>query len=199
MLATGNVGKLKELQHAFTDISIEIVAQPKDPQYDVEETGTTFVENAIIKARHGAQLSGLPTIADDSGIIVPALQGEPGIRSARYAGEPSNADRNIDLLLHRLRGIDQRTAYFYCALVYMRHAFDPAPLIAEAAWYGKIANIRSGDQGFGYDPVFHPVDSEQTAAELAPAVKQKICHRGQAVDKLKILLQQEINNTSCPN
>ena len=191
MLATGNVGKIKELQSAFTDLNIEIIAQPKEPQYEVEETGTTFVENAIIKARHGAQLSGLPTIADDSGLIVPALQGEPGIRSARYAGEPSDAEKNIDLLLHRLNNTDHRNAYFYCALVYMRHPFDPAPLIAEAAWHGQIASVRSGDHGFGYDPVFYPADSTQTAAELPPEVKQKICHRGQAVDKLKTLLQND--------
>jgi len=193
MLATGNPGKLKELQNAFDDLHIDLLAQPKDPAYDVEETGTTFVENAIIKARNGAELSGLPTIGDDSGLIVPALNGEPGIRSARYAGEPSDAEKNIDLLLQRLNGHDQRTAYFYCALVYIRHPQDPAPLIAEAAWHGHIADARSGLHGFGYDPVFYAEDNQQTAAELDPAVKQRICHRGQAVDLLKNLLRQELN------
>ena len=124
---------------------------------------------------------------------MPSLQGEPGIRSARYAGEPSHAENNIDLLLERLQGHSDRAAHFYCALVFMRHPQDPAPLIAEAAWHGHIAHKRSGAHGFGYDPVFYPEDGNQTAAELEPEVKKRICHRGQAVDLLKALLSQQIN------
>lgn len=191
-LATGNKGKLKELSHAFQELDIEWISQPENPIYAVEETGTTFIENAIIKARHAAKISGMPTIADDSGIIVPSLNSAPGVYSARYAGKPSNDKKNIDLLLSNMQMIDDREAFFHCALVFMRHVQDPTPLIAEAAWHGHIARKQYGEKGFGYDPIFYPDGYQVTAAQMSANTKQVECHRGQAVLKLKQLLKQHI-------
>ncbi len=189
MLASGNVGKLKELSVALTDFGFELQLQPKEPAYDVAETGTTFVENAIIKARHAARISGLPTLADDSGLIVPALNGEPGVYSARYAGEQASDQHNYQRLLEKLHGIDDRRSYFYCCLVMMQHADDPAPLIAEGRWHGEISLQPSGEGGFGYDPVFYLPDLNCSAAELPAAEKLRLSHRGQAVRQLKSRLQ----------
>ena len=185
MLASGNVGKLKEFNDAFVDLGIELVPQPKTSEYEVDETGTTFVENAIIKARHASQLSGLPSLADDSGLIVPALNGEPGVYSARYAGLPSDASKNLNLLLKNMEGINNRDAYFFCCLVYMRHHQDPDPLIAKGIWPGSITTAASGSNGFGYDPIFYVHDHQCTAAELPAEIKKAISHRGQAITALK--------------
>jgi len=194
LLASGNAGKLKELSLALADFGFNLQLQPKEPAYEVAETGTTFVENAIIKARHAAKLSGLATLADDSGLIVPALAGAPGVYSARYAGQESNDQNNSSKLLNELHGIDQRQAYFYCCLVLMRHTNDPAPLIAEGRWHGEINLRASGNHGFGYDPVFYVPERQCTAAELSATDKISISHRGQAVQQLKSILNQSIQS-----
>jgi XTP/dITP diphosphohydrolase len=184
ILASGNAGKLREFTAAFADLGIQLQAQPKTAEYDVAETGTTFVENAIIKARHASRLSGLPALADDSGLIVPALKGQPGVRSARYAGEQASDQDNVDKLLTELAGSQIREAHFYCCLVFMRHHLDPDPLIAKGLWYGAIANAPSGTGGFGYDPVFYVPALKMTAAELSPEQKKQLSHRGQAIRQL---------------
>jgi len=184
ILASGNAGKLREFTAAFADLGIELQAQPKTIEYEVAETGTTFVENAIIKARHASRLSGLPALADDSGLIVPALQGQPGVRSARYAGEDASDQDNVDKLLTELTGSEDRAAHFYCCLVFMRHHLDPDPLIAKGLWHGTIATAASGQGGFGYDPVFHIPTLNCTAAELNPEQKKQLSHRGQAIRQL---------------
>lgn len=189
LLASGNVGKLKELSVALADFGYDLQLQPKDSAYEVAETGSTFVENALIKARHAARISGLPTLADDSGLIVPALKGEPGVYSARYAGEHASDQQNYQRLLEKLQNINDRRAYFYCCLVLMQHADDPAPVIAEGRWHGEISLQPSGEGGFGYDPVFYLPALKKSAAELAPAEKLRISHRGQAVGQLKSRLQ----------
>ena len=187
MLASGNAGKLKEFNSVFNDLYIELIPQPKDEAYEVAETGTTFIENAIIKARHASQLSGLPALADDSGLIVPALQGQPGVRSARYAGELASDQENLNLLLNNMQDIDSsndRAAHFYCCLVFMRHHQDPDPIVAKGVWQGVINKTASGSQGFGYDPIFYVPNQQCTAAELDPAIKQSISHRAQAIKVL---------------
>lgn len=188
LLASGNAGKLKELTLAMADFGYSLQPQPKDSTYEVAETGTTFVENAIIKARHSAGLSGLPTLADDSGLIVPSLNGEPGVYSARYAGDNANDKDNNAKLLKALHNSRQRQAYFYCCLVLMQQADDPAPVIAEGRWYGEICLQPSGDGGFGYDPIFYVPNLECTAAQLSADEKSRLSHRGQAVQNLKQLL-----------
>lgn len=189
LLASGNPGKLKELSAALANFGFDLQLQPKDSVYEVAETGTTFVENAIIKARHATQLSDLPALADDSGLIVPALNGEPGVYSARYAGEKADDKQNYQRLLENLHGIDDRRAYFYCCLVLMRYADDPAPVITEGRWYGEISLQPSGGGGFGYDPVFYLPNLNCSAAELPAADKLHLSHRGQAVRQLKNRLQ----------
>lgn len=185
ILASGNAGKLKEFNDAFIDLGIELIPQPKTTEYEVEETGTTFVENAIIKARHASQLSGLPALADDSGLIVPALDGAPGVYSARYAGLPANSLNNLNLLLKNMESINNREAYFFCCLVYMRHHQDPDPLIAKGIWHGEITTAASGSGGFGYDPIFYVPSHQCTAAELPSDLKKAISHRGLAIAALK--------------
>ena len=156
---------------------------------EAEETASTFVENSLLKARHASSLVGLPAIADDSGLVVPALDGAPGIYSARYAGEKATDQDNIQKLLKELlrQPSAERRAYFFCAIVLLESPDDPAPLVATARWYGEILPVLRGDSGFGYDPVFKVEGMDCTAAELQPAVKQTISHRGQA---LKLLLAQ---------
>lgn len=186
VLASGNQGKLKEFQHLLESIQISMLPQSEFNVDSVEETGLTFVENAILKARHAAKISGLPAIADDSGIEVDALNGKPGIYSARFAGEEaSDADNNRKLLVE-LDGLpaEERTARFHCVLVYMRHADDPTPIICHGAWEGQILEAAQGEHGFGYDPLFFVPSENCTAAELPKAEKNKISHRGQAMAKL---------------
>lgn len=188
ILASGNVGKLKEFKDAFENLNIELSAQPKTAAYEVAETGTTFVENATIKARHASRLSGLPALADDSGLIVPALNGQPGVYSARYAGSGASDLDNLNLLLENMRGIENRSAHFFCCLVYMRHHQDPDPIIAKGIWQGSIASAPSGAGGFGYDPVFFVDQEHCTAAELPKTIKQQISHRAQAIQQIEPLL-----------
>lgn len=187
VLASSNHGKLEELRGLLADSGIELVAQSDLGVEDAEETGTTFVENALIKARHASQLTGLPALADDSGICVDALNGAPGLYSARYAGGHGNADRNIDKLLDALKDTpgEQRTAHFYCVLVLLRHANDPQPLIVEGEWRGRILHERRGDGGHGYDPVFFDPQQGQSAAEMPLEFKNRLSHRGKALATLK--------------
>lgn len=181
VLATGNQGKVREFASLFADYGVDVIAQKDLGVSDVPETGTTFVENAIIKARHAAHETGLPAIADDSGLVVDALGGAPGIYSARYAGENANDSANIDKLLQELHGKSNRKAHFFCTLVFMRHAGDPVPLVSQGKWQGEILTSRSGDGGFGYDPVFYVPSHGCSAAELEKAEKNRISHRGNAL------------------
>lgn len=193
VLATGNQGKVNELSDLLAPLGLNVSPQSQWQVDDVEETGSTFVENAIIKARHAARITGLPCIADDSGLVVDALGGAPGIYSARYAGLPSNDSNNIDKLLQALQGIEsgKRSAKFVCVLVYLRHADDPLPIICQGQWHGEILSARQGDGGFGYDPVFWVPSHNKTAAQLEKPVKNQLSHRGQALQQLVSLLQAE--------
>ncbi len=186
VVATGNAGKLAEFRDLLADSGLELVSQRELGIEDPPETGTTFVENAIIKARHAAQASGLPALADDSGLIVDALDGAPGLISAHYGGVHGDAARNIARLLRELEGVpdERRTARFHCVVVLLRHAADPAPLIAEGSWEGRILHDPRGAGGFGYDPVFFSPGHGCSAAELDAAVKNRVSHRGRAMAAL---------------
>lgn len=186
VLASNNPGKVREVSAALLAHNLEIVAQSAFAVPEVAESGLTFVENALLKARNAARHSGLPALADDSGLCVDALHGAPGIHSARYAGADSNDQRNIQRLLQELGTLpaEQRTARFHCTLVLLRHAADPEPLICSAYWEGMITFEAYGSGGFGYDPVFLVVEEGQTAAELDLAVKNRLSHRGQALQAL---------------
>lgn len=183
VLATSNQGKLAEFRHLFSGLSMHIVAQSEFAVPDADETGLSFVENAIIKARNACQFTGLPSIADDSGIEVDALQGMPGIYSSRYAGQHASDADNIQALLKALEGVDahERTARFQCVLVFMRHAKDPTPLICQGTWQGEILETPIGDDGFGYDPIFWVPDTDCSAAQLSAEQKHAISHRGKAM------------------
>ncbi len=187
VLASGNAGKLKELQAMLGDLPLQIVAQGELGVSDVPETGLTFVENALIKARHASAVTGLPALADDSGLIVDALDGAPGLYSARYAGSPTNDAANNAKLLDALREVpaDRRTARFYAVIVLLRHANDPQPLICEGSWEGGILDEMRGSNGFGYNPVFLDPTHGLTAAEMEPAQKNAISHRALALQLLK--------------
>ena len=190
VLASGNAGKVKEFTRLFAERNVTIIPQKELGVKDVPETGTTFVENAIIKARHAARETGLPAIADDSGLVVNALGGAPGIYSARYAGENAQDSDNIEKLLSTLSTSQDRRAHFFCMLVFMRHQDDPVPLISEGYWHGTITHEISGTGGFGYDPVFHVPSHNCTAAELDRQVKNSISHRGQAMSFLLEKMRQ---------
>ena len=187
VLASSNPGKLEELRSLLADNGIELIAQSDLGVEDAEETGTTFIENALIKARHATRITGLPALADDSGICVDALNGAPGLYSARYAGEHGNASRNIDKLLEAMQQVpdQERGAHFYCVLVLLRHADDPQPLIVEGQWNGSILRERRGAGGHGYDPVFFDPVHGQSAAEMELEFKNRLSHRGQALAHLK--------------
>ncbi len=191
VLASGNPGKLREFFRILGSAGFEIVGQSDYNVVDVPETGLTFVENAIIKARNAAQQTGLPALADDSGIEVDALNGRPGIYSARYSGKGDDA--NNQKLLEEMKDVpdEQRSARFRCCIVYMRHAEDPSPLIADASWEGRIMRKLSGANGFGYDPLFYVPTHGTSSAELDPDVKNSISHRGQALRQILDLLTHE--------
>jgi XTP/dITP diphosphohydrolase len=184
VLASGNAGKLAELSALLAPLGVELTSQQALGISEADETATSFIENALIKARHAAGASGKPAIADDSGIVVPALSGAPGVRSARYAGSNSDAAANNRKLVAALQGIDDRRAYFYCALVFMRAHDDPAPLIATARWHGRIVDAARGGGGFGYDPHFQVDGLSLTAAQLTAPLKNQISHRGKAAAAL---------------
>lgn len=189
VLASGNAGKLRELQAMLDSFKVKLIPQSDFDLASAEETGLSFVENALIKARHACHETGLPAIADDSGIEVDALDGEPGIYSARYAGiEGPTADaENNALLLAELEQVPEadRTARFQCVIVFMRHARDPMPLICQGTWEGRILFAASGGNGFGYDPLFYVPSHGCASAELSPEIKNAISHRGQALQQLK--------------
>jgi len=184
VLASGNKGKLNEFDQRLAKFNIQVLAQSQFDVAEVAETGTTFVENAIIKARHAASVTGKPAIADDSGIEVDALAGEPGIYSARYSGEGATELSNYQKLLAEMTSKQDRAARFQCVLVYMRHAKDPTPIICQAAWEGSIAHAPQGQQGHGYDPIFIPQGFSKTAAELTSDEKNAHSHRGKALELL---------------
>jgi len=183
VLATGNAGKLKEMRKIFSGLDVGIVAQSDFDTAEAIEDGLSFVENAIIKARNAAAHTGLPALSDDSGIEVDALHGEPGIHSARYAG---NDESNIQRLLRELDGVpdDQRTARFQCVMVYLRHAKDPVPVITQGSWEGRILQAPQGEGGFGYDPVFSVPERGCSAAELSAEDKNALSHRGKALRQM---------------
>jgi XTP/dITP diphosphohydrolase len=184
VLASNNAKKMKELNALLAPLGFEVIPQGQLGIPEAEEPHCTFVENALAKARHAAQASGLPALADDSGLCVAALGGAPGVYSARYAGEPKSDARNNEKLLADLAGKDDRRAHFACVLVLVRSADDPQPIIAEGEWHGTILDAQRGADGFGYDPLFYVPTHNQTAAELDGAIKNQLSHRGQAMDKL---------------
>jgi len=186
VLATGNQGKLAEFRQLLAKLDMTVVPQSDFAVPDVPEDGLSFVENAIIKARHAARITGLPAIADDSGLEVDALDGAPGIYSARFAGDDATDEKNNLRLLSLLQDIPepQRTARFQCLLVFMRHAEDPTPVICQGTWEGRIAFAPQGDNGFGYDPLFYVPDRNCTSAQLDKTEKNRISHRGRAMAKL---------------
>lgn len=185
VIASGNPGKLREFQHLLQPLGIEVLTQAQLGITEAEEPHVTFVENALAKARHVSRLSGLPALADDSGICVSALGGAPGVYSARYAGEPKSDQRNNEKLLREMQGVADRRAHYYCVLVLLRHADDPQPLIAEGEWHGEIGHEEKGGGGFGYDPLFWLPDLGKTGAELAHEQKHAISHRGKAMAVLR--------------
>jgi len=187
VLASGNAGKVAELHELLGDSGFELHAQSEFGVRDVEETASTFIENALLKARHAARATGLAALGDDSGLCVDALHGAPGLYSARYGGVHGDAARNITRLLDELREVPEaaRSARFYCVLVLLRDADDPQPLIAEGRWRGRILDAPRGARGFGYDPVFFDPDNACSAAELDPTIKNAISHRGRALALLK--------------
>ena len=187
VLASGNAGKVAELHELLGDSGFELHAQSEFGVRDVEETASTFIENALLKARHAARATGLAALGDDSGLCVDALHGAPGLYSARYGGVHGDAARNITRLLDELREVPEaaRTARFYCVLVLLRDADDPQPLIAEGSWEGRILEQPRGERGFGYDPVFFDPENACSAAELDPTIKNTISHRGRALAALK--------------
>lgn len=189
VLASNNKGKVREIGQLLADLDIQVVPQSDFGVIDVEETGLSFVENAILKARHAAQHTGLPAIADDSGLEVDALKGAPGIYSARFAGKGASDTDNVQKLLRELHALGDvpRSARFQCLMVYVRHELDPTPLICQGTWEGRIVDTPQGDNGFGYDPIFYVPTDECTAAQLPSARKNALSHRGQA---LKCLLDK---------
>jgi len=193
VLASGNAGKLREFHQLFAPLGMEVRAQADYGVADVEETGLTFVENALLKAREASRLSGLPALADDSGLEVDALAGAPGIYSARYAGEPRSDARNNARLLEALAEVPegQRRARYWCVLVLLRHAEDPVPLIVQQSWEGEILQAPRGEGGFGYDPLFWLPDQQASAAELDAEQKNRLSHRGRALQALVVAMTPE--------
>ncbi|OIQ96906.1 dITP/XTP pyrophosphatase [mine drainage metagenome] len=189
VIATGNKGKLREIQHILEPLQIEVIPQSELNVPECEEPFYTFVENALAKARHASKHTGLPALADDSGLCVDALQGAPGVLSARYAGEPGlskeNQDKNNNQKLLKVMANEKnRHAHFYCVMVLVRHEHDPEPIIAEGQWIGEILTEYRGNDGFGYDPLFLDAKTEKTVAELPLEIKSRISHRGHAMAKL---------------
>ena len=186
VLASGNKGKLKEFNQLLKPLDIEVIPQSDFNVSSVEETGLTFIENAILKARHASEISGLPAIADDSGLEVDALKGAPGIYSARFSGEDATDAKNNQKLLEDLKDTPdgERTARFQCVLVYLKHPADPTPIVCQGSWEGSIIKEAKGEQGFGYDPLFWVPSKECTSAELDRDTKNAMSHRGKALRKL---------------
>jgi XTP/dITP diphosphohydrolase len=190
VLASNNPGKLREFKRLLEPLGIEVLPQAKLGIVEADEPHVTFVENALAKARHASMQARLPALADDSGICVEALGGEPGVQSARYAGEPKSDARNNALLIERLQGVADRRAHYYCVLVLLRDAGDPEPVIAEGRWDGRVIDAPRGSGGFGYDPHFEDLDTGMTGAELPLEVKNARSHRGHAMRALIARLRQ---------
>lgn len=190
VLASSNPGKLAEFNDLLADSGLSFVPQSAYDVEDVEETGLTFVENALLKARHASRISGLPALADDSGLCVEYLRGAPGLYSARYSGGHGDNVANNAKLLRELEGVpaEQRGAFFFCALVLLQHPDDPAPVIAEGRWHGQVLTETRGTHGFGYDPLFLPDGETASAAELPPGLKHRVSHRGRALAQLRACL-----------
>lgn len=184
VIATGNAGKLREIRHILAPLNLEILPQSDFNVPEAEEPYLTFVENALTKARHASRFAGLPALADDSGICVNALDGEPGVHSARFAGEPKSDTRNNEKLLQELAGRSDRSAYYYCVMVLVRTPDDPQPLIADGIWQGEVLEHPRGEDGFGYDPLFLLPRLGKTAAELSAEEKNRVSHRAQALQAL---------------
>jgi XTP/dITP diphosphohydrolase len=186
VLASNNQGKVREIGQLLADLDMQVVPQSEYGVVDIEETGLSFVENAILKARNASQHTGLPAIADDSGLEVDALKGAPGIYSARYAGVGASDSDNLQKLLNELNSLGEvpRTARFQCLMVYVRHALDPTPLICQGTWEGVIVDTPQGENGFGYDPIFYVITDKCTAAQLPAERKNALSHRGQALQCL---------------
>ncbi len=191
VLATGNAGKLREFRRMLADTGLDIRPQSDWQLPEAVEDGLSFVENALIKARNACRHTGLPALADDSGLVVPALNGRPGIRSSRFAGPHASDRDNLEKLLAEMAELegDDRRAHFQCVIVYLRHAEDPVPLITSGQWHGHILPHPRGDGGFGYDPIFRPEGRVDSAAELNPKDKDRLSHRGQALREMLALLQ----------
>lgn len=189
VIASNNQGKLREISALLEPLSIAVVPQSDFDAGEVEEPYGTFVENALVKARHASRCSGLPALADDSGICVSALNGAPGVSSARYAGEPKSDEHNNRKLIEALKNQSDRRAYYYCVIVLLRHAADPQPIIVDGSWHGEIIDLPRGEGGFGYDPYFFVPEFDKTSAELTTEQKNKISHRGQALAKLLEILR----------
>ena len=185
VIATSNEKKLEEIKALLTDLPIEIIPQSDLSVKSCEEPFNTFIENALVKARFASEQTGLPAIADDSGLCVDSLDGQPGVFSARFAGENRNDEDNNDKLLDDLNNMEDRRAHYYCAIVFVRSPSDPQPIVTEGIWQGEILKVRRGHNGFGYDPIFMDYKTDQSAAELSPELKNRISHRGQALQKLK--------------
>ncbi len=196
MLASGNAGKLKELSSMLTPLGWTVRSQGDWKISEAVEDGLSFIENALIKARHAARCTGLKALGDDSGLVVDALNGIPGIFSSRYAGADADDNANNQKLLHALRGVPgpERGAHFYCAMVLVRHAEDPAPLISTGKWTGRILEQPRGKGGFGYDPIFWVPGNECSSAELPPEVKNSLSHRGQALTALAAQMKDEFGS-----
>lgn len=194
VLATGNAGKLQEFRQLLEGLPLRLRSSAELGLSDPEESASTFVENALLKARAASQATGYAAIADDSGLVVDALDGAPGLYSARYAGLPQNATRNLEKLLQDLAHVpeQQRQARFVSVVVYLRHPLDPSPLLAEGYWSGSILFAPRGSYGFGYDPVFFDATVGQAAAEMRPEIKHRLSHRGRAFQQLRQLLRQQI-------
>lgn len=194
VIASGNAGKVREIGQLLEGLSINVMPQSDFNVPEAEETGLTFVENAILKARNAAYHTGLPAIADDSGIAVDVLQGRPGIVSARFAGVGASDEDNLEKLISIIKPYpaEERTARFICSIVYLRHKHDPIPVIAEGFWEGQLITDPKGENGFGYDPIFYISSHQCTSAELSPEIKNSLSHRGQALMQLLVKLNEII-------
>lgn len=190
LIATSNKGKVKEITQLLMGSNVEVVTFLDCNLRTPDETGKTFIENAIIKARYAAQQTGLPALADDSGLVVEALDGRPGLYSSRYANDNATDQDNINKLIIEMENVTMRDAHFICVMVLLRHADDPDPIICQGRWHGEIARIPQGGEGFGYDPIFYLPSLQKTAAELNKVEKSKLSHRGQA---LRLLQEQLLN------
>ncbi|MCE7914149.1 MAG: RdgB/HAM1 family non-canonical purine NTP pyrophosphatase [Nitrosomonas sp. PRO4] len=191
VIASNNKGKLREIGELLAPLEIEVMTQSQFDVDEVDEPHQTFIENALAKARHASYCSNLPALADDSGICVNALDGAPGVNSARFAGEPRSDVRNNLQLIEALHSRTDRHAYYYCVIVLMRHANDPQPIIVDGSWHGEIVEQPRGTGGFGYDPYFYLPELDKTSAELSAQQKNKISHRGKALTKLVKILQAD--------